>query len=233
MLVVDEADVLTELQTKDHLVEVLPDEAELRVTMVYRDPPGTTSSTTHRINDLDLVVTSPSSVVYRGNVGLAAGNYSQSGGVANTKDTVENVFLQNPEAGLWTVSVHARDVNQDSHVETGAVDVDYALVVSGAEPPPPGPPAAPSDLRGRGAGHAVLVWFQDESDDELGFELERSPDGLAFAPLATLAADDTQHEDGGLSPGTTLYYRVRAFNSAGASDWSNVVRVTTNKAAPR
>jgi hypothetical protein len=229
MLVVDEADVLTELQTKDYVVEVLPGEAELRVTLVYRDPPGTTSSSQHRINDLDLTVTSPSSVVYHGNFGLGANNLSQPDGTADTKNTVENVLLASPEAGLWTVSVTASDVNQDSHVETGAVDVDYALVVTGAEPPA-GPPEAPTHLRGRGLAHAAMVEFRDESSNELAFELERSDDGITFAPLATLAADDTLHVDGALLPNTTYYYRVRATNGSGASAWSNVARVRTIKA---
>jgi len=230
MLVVDEADVLTELQSKDYVVQVLPGEAELRVTLVFRDPPGTTSSTLHRINDLDLTVTSPSNVVYRGNVGLNAGNFSTSGGASNTKDTVENVFLANPEVGLWTVTVRASDVNQDSHVETPGVDVDYALVVSGAKEPPTAPPAAPSHLSGRGASQAVQLSFRDESSDEHGFELERSQDGVLYVPVATLGINATSYGDTGLVPDTTYLYRVRAFNTQGPSAWSNVASVRTNKA---
>ncbi len=234
MLVVDESDVLAELETKDYALEVLPDVAQLRVTLVYRDPPGTTSSTIHRINDLDLTVTSPSSVVYHGNFGLDSGNFSEPGGSANTKDTVENFILKEPEPGVWTATVSATEVNQDSHLETGAVDVDFALVVSGAEPPPLGPPAAPSHLRGRAVAHQAHLWFRDESgdEDELGFELERSSDGVVFAPLATLAENDTRHDDPGLTPNTDYYYRVRAYNSFGASAWSSVARVRTNKAVP-
>ncbi|HEX6881972.1 MAG TPA: S8 family serine peptidase [Planctomycetota bacterium] len=233
MLVVDEADVLSELQSQDYVVEVLPGEAELRATLVYRDPPGTTSSSTHRINDLDLVLTSPSAVVYRGNVGLASGNWSTAGGTKDSKNTVENVLLQAPEAGLWTVTVTAADVNQDAHVETPAVDVDFALVVSGAEPPPPGPPAAPDRLEGRALPSTAQLTFRDNSTDELGFELERSLDGTNFLPLVTLPAGDTHHIDAGLAPNTDYHYRVRATNSAGPSAWSNVATVRTIKATSR
>jgi titin len=121
-------------------------------------------------------------------------------------------------------------VNEDSHLETPAVDVDYALVVSGAKPPQV-PPLAPTDLHGRAAGHVAWLQFHDESEDELAFELERSDDGLTFTPLATLAADDSEHFDGGLAPYTTYFYRVRATNAFGASAWSNVLRVGTNKGA--
>lgn len=103
----------------------------LRVTMVYADPPGTTSSTQHRINDLDLRVVSPTGTVYWGNNGLLEGNFSAPGGSPNTKDTVENVFVQNPSSGTWTVEVIAREINQDQHIETQQMDADFALVVSG------------------------------------------------------------------------------------------------------
>jgi hypothetical protein len=44
---------------------------------------------------------------------------------------VENVFIQNPASGAWTIEVTAADVNMDGHEETPAWDVDYALVISG------------------------------------------------------------------------------------------------------
>jgi len=63
-----------------------------------------------------------------------AGMWSTAGGSANTVDTVENVFVQNPQAGDWLVEVIASEVNVDTHVETPAMDADYALVVSGIVP---------------------------------------------------------------------------------------------------
>ena len=104
---------------------------ELRVSMAYPDPPGTTSATQHRINDLSLRVVSPTGVVYHGNNGLLAGNYSVSGGAPNTKDTVENVIVRAAEAGQWTVEVRAAEINQDAVPSTPAVDAAFALVVTG------------------------------------------------------------------------------------------------------
>ena len=50
----------------------------------------------------------------------------------DTKNTVENVFVENPEAGQWTITVSADEINADGHVETsGTTDADFALVVSG------------------------------------------------------------------------------------------------------
>lgn len=131
LYIVDETDVLTNLQSTVHPLTVAGGTPELKVTMIYRDWPGTTSSSLHRINNMDLKVTSPGGTVYWGNNGLNANMYSTAGGSANTLDTVENVFIQNPQAGVWQVEVIAAELNQDTHPETGALDADYALVAFG------------------------------------------------------------------------------------------------------
>jgi hypothetical protein len=130
--VVDQSQPLVLSQAAVYDVTVDSGEPELKVTMVYPDPPGTTSSTLHRINDVNLKVTSPSGTIYHGNSGLNAGTTSTSGGSPNTVDTVENVFVASPQAGTWTVEVKAVEVNQDAHLDTPAADVTFALVVTGA-----------------------------------------------------------------------------------------------------
>ena len=40
------------------------------------------------------------------------------------------MFIKNPQPGNWTITVSADSIIQDGHVETGVLDVDYALVVS-------------------------------------------------------------------------------------------------------
>ncbi|MEW2633545.1 hypothetical protein AB0903_18270 [Streptomyces sp. NPDC048389] len=103
----------------------------LKATMVYTDPMGLPPAAQARVNDLTLKLTAPDGTIYWGNNGLAAGNWSAPGGSANTIDTVENVFIQNPDAGTWTIDVIASQVNADGHVETPAPDVDFALVTTG------------------------------------------------------------------------------------------------------
>ena len=99
--IIDESSVLEELQ-KDIYTAVVPAaQGALKVTMVYADRAGTTSSTIHRINDVTLKVVAPDGTVYWGNYGLTSGLWSISGGSADTINTVENVFIQNPAAGDW------------------------------------------------------------------------------------------------------------------------------------
>lgn len=129
--VIDESVPLRVNEKASYDVDVLSGEAELKVTLVFNDIPGTTSATLHRINDLDLTVTSPSGTIYRGNFGLDAANYSPAGGTRDGKNNVENVFVQNPQAGVWKVEIEAREINQDQYLSTPQADAVFALVSTG------------------------------------------------------------------------------------------------------
>ncbi len=135
MIIIDETDVLRPLDVKEYKVNVPQGEPEFAVSMVYIDPQGNPANQTqHRINDLTLKVISPSNVVYWGNNGLRDDNFSTPGGNPNTKDTVENVFLFNPEPGVWTVQVRGDEIVQDARLETPELDADYGLVIRGVLP---------------------------------------------------------------------------------------------------
>jgi hypothetical protein len=141
MMIVDESKLIVPLGAAQFTVKVSAGEPALRVTMVYADPPGNPAvQTMHRVNDLSLRVRSPSGTsTYFGNDGLATALWSAPDPTPlppnennDTFNTVENVFIQNPPAGLWTIRVKAHEINQDGHAETPATDADFALVVTGA-----------------------------------------------------------------------------------------------------
>ena len=133
LFVVDQSHPLQNLQSVTYQLVVAAGEPELRATMVYLDPAGTTSSSQHRINDLSLRVTSPSGTVYWGNNGLLASNASTPGGTSNTVDTVENVRVPDPPAGTWTVEVLADEVVADAYPATAVMDATFGLTVSGVD----------------------------------------------------------------------------------------------------
>jgi hypothetical protein len=131
--VIDETDLLTPLQTRTYFAQVAAGEAALKATLVYTDPHGNPSvQSQHRVNDLSLKVITPDGTIYWGNRGLSTARWTTSGGSADTKNTVENVFLASPATGLWKVQVSGSEIVQDGHPETvGVTDADYALVVTG------------------------------------------------------------------------------------------------------
>ncbi len=86
-------------------------------------------------------------------------------------------------------------------------------------------PAAPSNLTADFVSRSVqtLSWT-DNSNDETGFGVERSTDGVNFNQIATVAANVTAYKDKSLSRNTTYYYRVRALHPSGDSGYSNVTQ---------
>ena len=60
----------------------------------------------------------------------------------------------------------------------------------------------------------------------------RSTDGKTYSKVKTLAANTTTYTDTGLTPNTTYYYKVKAYNDGGSSDYSNVASQTTKNIPP-
>ncbi|MEE9152098.1 MAG: S8 family serine peptidase, partial [Thermoplasmata archaeon] len=103
----------------------------LKISLVWTDVPGTTSSSMHLINDLSLMVTDPNGIVYHGNFGLDGSKWSLSEGWRDHINNVENVFIENPISGEWTIEVIGENIPIDGVTETPEVDQSYALVASG------------------------------------------------------------------------------------------------------
>ena len=77
-----------------------------------------------------------------------------------------------------------------------------------------------------------LSW-QDNSDNESGFMVQRRVDGSSdWVEIGKTAANATLFSDSGLEPTTTHHYRVRAFNIIESSAFSNQVRVRTLEVQP-
>lgn len=94
-------------------------------------------------------------------------------------------------------------------------------------------PAAPSQLQASAAtSERIELAWRDNSDNETGFVLQRAANGGSFADRASLSANTQSFADSGLVAGTTYSYRVRAWNSAGNSSFSNTVSVIAPASVP-
>jgi hypothetical protein len=76
----------------------------------------------------------------------------------------------------------------------------------------------------------IVVGWTDPGQNETGFRLETSADGVVWGPLATLGPDDTSFPHGGLPAATLHYYRVVTLVPAD-SHVSNVAAASTFPAA--
>ena len=71
------------------------------------------------------------------------------------------------------------------------------------------------------AAQLTLTW-SDTSTNENGFKVERKTGTVgAYGQIATVAAETTGYVDAAVTAGATYCYRVRAYNSAGDSAYSN------------
>lgn len=74
----------------------------------------------------------------------------------------------------------------------------------------------------------TLTW-SDNSDNELGFKIERSLDGSNFLQIDTVLADSESYTDPTLDPSTEYWFRVRSYNAGGESEYTNTVNgITTS-----
>ena len=86
---------------------------------------------------------------------------------------------------------------------------------------PPTTPNAPTGLVATAVSSSQIdLSWQDNSDNEDGFRIYRSDTGAegTFSLIATVGADVETYSDTDL--GSTYYYRVRAFNAVGDSNYT-------------
>lgn len=91
-------------------------------------------------------------------------------------------------------------------------------------------PAAPSNLTASAlsARQIVLSWTNN-SANQSGVRIEgcQGPSCTNFAQFASAAGSTTSYTVAGLNPGTTYRFRVRAYNAAGNSPYSNIASART------
>lgn len=96
-------------------------------------------------------------------------------------------------------------------------------------------------LSGGTANAQISLTWDDNSSDEVGFKIERAGAGGDFVQIATVGANTVFYTDGAAHAGSVHLYRVRAFNAAGDSGYSNVASTApvfstqpaaTNRVAP-
>ena len=80
-----------------------------KVSLVWSDYPSTEAASSNLVNNLNLTVSGPNGT-YNGNV--FSGGWSTTGGSADNTNNVENVYVQNAQAGTWTVTVSGANVPQ-------------------------------------------------------------------------------------------------------------------------
>ncbi|NQU06591.1 MAG: fibronectin type III domain-containing protein, partial [Calditrichaeota bacterium] len=88
--------------------------------------------------------------------------------------------------------------------------------------------AAPSDLRAETVSSSfIYLSWNDNSDNEDGFKIEYGFDGDSWNSIGEIDAGLESIDIINCQQSTTYYFRIRAFNDDGYSDYSNIASATT------
>jgi len=132
------------------------------------------------------------------------------------------VDIGNKISTIGTFSHRVRDLARTT-------PLDRVIVVTGDALPP----EAPTNLQIQSVDYNKIdLKWQDSSNFERGYKIERKVEGGSYSQIATVSSDITSYTDTGLTPGTTYHYRIRAYNNAGDSNYSNEVSTNTLSEQP-
>ena len=161
--------------------------------------------------------------------------------VAGSSGKISGGTLNHPAmfVSLNNLGSMVLDVNNDrldaKFLRENGTVADYFTIVKGGTVTPT-VPNAPTGLSAvAGSSTQINLGWADNANNEDGFRVERSTDGTLFTEIATLPANSTAYTAGGLASGTPYFFRVRAYNAVGNSNYSNTAvasTLTTLPAAP-
>jgi hypothetical protein len=180
-------------------------------------------STAHGTGDLNLYVgagvwpsTASNSTAYKS---LTAGTNS------------ECVIISNPNQYWTMIAVTGTRNNASLSVDFGATSCRTSNgggdTGGGSGGNNTGPVPAPNNLAGSPGTNSINLTWNDNSNNEDSFTLQRSAPGGSWVTIATPEANTTSYNDSSLSPNSTYYYTMHAKNSTNTSAWSSTITVQT------
>jgi hypothetical protein len=145
-------------------------------------------------------------------------SYSKTGGPAWLSVAANGTLSGTPAAsdlGVNTFDVNVSDGRGGSDTAKLQITVIALLAVPTIISATPGVKQITLNWSYSGSGHA-------------GFKIERSTNNKSYTQITTVPAGQTNYTNPGLRSGRKYYYRMRAYNGANNSGYSNIVSATAN-----
>ncbi|MFT4061798.1 MAG: S8 family serine peptidase [Edaphocola sp.] len=168
-------------QTQTYTITVPANTSVAKIMLYWNDDAASPSSTTQLINDLDLTVVNTSNTTLLPLVPNPATNQVANAATATTDhlNNVEQVTIDNPTAGTYTIKVNGYNVPQTSQAYT----ISYSLIPEGVRMKYPfGGEALPS-------GNDIYIYW-DATANSNTFTLQYSTDnGSTWTTISSNIAD--------------------------------------------
>jgi transcriptional regulator CtsR len=148
----------------------------------------------------------------------AAGTYAEVGSVGAGVTSFSNTGLAASTQYFYRVFAHNAGGNSAYSNEANATTSGTVAI-----------PAAPTNLVATAVSSSQInLTWTDASNNEDGFKIERRNSGTTvYVEIAIVGANVTAYANTGLAASTKYGYRVRSYNSAGNSAYSNLTSATT------
>lgn len=159
------------------------------------------------------------------------------GGVASFDGTNWSTYTT-ANSPLPHNQIYSIAADASGNVWVGTASMGLAEILAGVNPLPP---SVPANLAASSVNSSTInITWSDTSTDEVGFQIQRCDDTAAFCngnpgyftTILEVGPNTTSFADTTLFPLTTYTYRVRSFNLAGYSLFSNTASATTTQMSP-
>jgi hypothetical protein len=137
------------------------------------------------------------------------------------------------ELATTTISVSSTVKNASTTLQIGSVyssgtkGIRLSKIVSRVTYTPLSAPTGLSASSSVSTSTLITLSWTDNATNEDGYKIERGLSTSSFSEIATIGSSSVSYSDGTVSPATTYYYRVRAYNTGGNSGYSNTANATT------
>jgi len=140
--------------------------------------------------------------------GWVDGSVANNGLMVRSTGTTDGVYVRSSEYGTTSL--------RPALIVTYETNVSQTL------------PLDPSNLSAIATSFGIIdLSWDDNSNNETSFDIERSIDNSHWSLVASVGSNVTAFTDSILTELTTYYYRLRAKNNTGGSNYSNVASDTT------
>jgi len=160
------------------------------------------------------------------------GSFSSLFNVSNTAGSNMQSYVI-PGAPSGSIIIRVVDTDQTGgHRDKNMVSVDHLYIQVGTPSSDP-PIGNPGGLAANAVSSSQIdLTWADGTENEAGFTVDRSPDGsTAWTEIDDLPGGSTSYSDTGLTAETAYFYRVRAYNPNGFSNYT-LANATTPVAPP-